>query len=66
LKYILDIKISLAKMKNNKAPGDGEVTGDIITVKGPVGMQGIYSYEEYLAVKGDARQLKEWSATINI
>jgi hypothetical protein len=24
------------------------------------------SYEEYLAVKGDARRLKKWSDTINI
>jgi hypothetical protein len=42
LKYILDIKISIAKMKNNKALRDGEVTGDIVRVIGSVGMQWLY------------------------
>jgi hypothetical protein len=39
LKNILDIKISIVKIKNNKAPREGEVTGDIIRITRSVGMQ---------------------------
>jgi hypothetical protein len=43
LKYILDINISIAKMKNNKAPGDEEETGDLTRVTRPEGMQWMVS-----------------------
>jgi hypothetical protein len=35
----LDIKIAIAKIMNNKAPRDDEVTDDMVKVVGPIRMQ---------------------------
>jgi hypothetical protein len=35
--YMLGIKIAIAEMKNCNAPGDVEVTIDMMTAAGPIG-----------------------------
>jgi hypothetical protein len=42
LTCILDIKTAIAKIKNNKAPKDGEVTDDTVKAVEPIRMQQIY------------------------
>jgi hypothetical protein len=38
----VDIEIAIAKMKNSKTPGDGEVRVYLIKTVEPIGMQGEY------------------------
>lgn len=39
---MLDIKIAIAEMKNCNAPGNDEVTIDMMKAAGPIGMQCVY------------------------
>jgi hypothetical protein len=39
---MLGIKIAIAEMKNCSAPGDDEVTVDMMKAAGPIGMQCVY------------------------
>jgi hypothetical protein len=38
----LDIKTAIAKIMNNKAPKDGEVTDDMVKAVGPIRIREIY------------------------
>lgn len=39
---MLDFKIAIAEVKNCNAPGNDEVTVDMMKAAGPIGMQCVY------------------------